>query len=357
MPRHSFYGILREGLRMPKLRHAYTHDFTILSNQLIRDARLSYKARGIFLYLWYLPDDWDISLADLQKHSAKDGQASVRQGVAKLQQRGYLSFRRVHAPTGGKFTDTEWTITDMPSLDFPKMDKPTMDKPKMDKPKMENPSLENRNTLKDYPDPSTIFPSTIFPSTEDPPLSPQGDDVHSTTREVEHLGRETKNDAKPTRRPRRKMAAWDASPLPGSPASTTPPRRHDYSPGFTAWWNAYPPTRRLSKPQCFLVWTAEHLEARADELIGKLERLKETTWQHTEPCYIKTSLPYLNSGRYEDDLVPLPALPTQQESGLSPQGYRAALTSQKIMQEMQQHDAGQSGRFLPGPGPIDGDIS
>ena len=140
---------------MPKIRHAYTHDFTIIANQLICDTALSYKARGLFLYLWHLPDDWNVSLADLQAHSSEDGQASVRRGVAELQAHGYLSFRRIHAPTGGKFVDTEWTLNDMPSLDFPKMDEP-----KMDEPKMIYPSLGNRNTPKYYPDPRTIKPRT-----------------------------------------------------------------------------------------------------------------------------------------------------------------------------------------------------
>ena len=119
---------------MPKIRHAYTRDFTLVTNQLAQDSRLSYKARGVFLYLWSLPDEWEISLKALEHHSEQDGQAAVRTAVTELLDRRYIAFRRVHAEGTGKFTDTEWTLTDNPSLDFPHVD---------------NPSLDNHNTLKD----------------------------------------------------------------------------------------------------------------------------------------------------------------------------------------------------------------
>ena len=129
---------------MPKIRHAYTRNFTIVTNQLAQDSSLSYKARGLFLYLWSLPDDWEISLKELERHSEQDGQTAVRTAVTELQHRRYISFRRVQAQGTGKFTDTEWTLTDNPSLDFPHVDNPSLDFPHVD-----NPSLDNHSTLKD----------------------------------------------------------------------------------------------------------------------------------------------------------------------------------------------------------------
>ena len=123
---------------MPRLRKNYTKDFTLVANEVIRDQRLSYKARGIFLYLWHLPDDWEISLADIVRHSNEDGQVAVRTGVAELETYGYLSFERVRIQ--GKFVDTEWTITERPSLENLKMASATMEKP---------------TTPKYYEDPST----------------------------------------------------------------------------------------------------------------------------------------------------------------------------------------------------------
>lgn len=127
---------------------------------------------------------------------------------------------------------------------------------------------------------------------------------------------------------------------------TKKPHSKDYTPGFLAWWRAYPPSRRLDKPSCFAVWQREQLESRASELLEKLERLKETTWKHTDPHYIKTSLPYLNGGRYDDDLLPLPDMPTQQESGFSEQGYQSALASLKVMEDLAYDDARKQAALL-----------
>lgn len=121
--------------------------------------------------------------------------------------------------------------------------------------------------------------------------------------------------------------------------------RTDYSAGFLAWWGAYPPGRRLDKPLCFEKWQECELEPRTAELVEKIERLKATTWCHTEPKNIKTSLPYLNSGRYEDDLVPLPDIPTREDTGLSEAGYASAKAAQRAMAELRQEEEEKHGGF------------
>lgn len=85
----------------------------------------------------------------------------------------------------------------------------------------------------------------------------------------------------------------------------------DYTPGFLSWWQTYPVDRRQSKSQCFAAWLHLGLEPRAAELVEKLVRLKQTQWDRADRQYIKTALPYLNSGRYDDDLVPLPGHTTR----------------------------------------------
>lgn len=81
----------------------------------------------------------------------------------------------------------------------------------------------------------------------------------------------------------------------------------NYTPGFSKWWAVYPADRRTDKPQCFAKWQEYDLEARTEELVAKIERLKNTTWNRprAERGFIKSSLPYLNGGRFEDELVPL----------------------------------------------------
>lgn len=42
-------------------------NYTILNNKSLTDARLSWKARGLWAYLMSLPADWEVSVNDLVK--------------------------------------------------------------------------------------------------------------------------------------------------------------------------------------------------------------------------------------------------------------------------------------------------
>lgn len=99
--------------------------------------------------------------------------------------------------------------------------------------------------------------------------------------------------------------------------------RMDYTPGFLVWWDTYPHDRRIGKPQCFAVWAAHQLEVRTAELVEKIERLKMTNWDRPpeERKWIKTSLPYLNDGRFEDELVPLPVKELSAIERMVEEGY------------------------------------
>lgn len=145
-------------------------------------------------------------------------------------------------------------------------------------------------------------------------------------------------------------------PLPpmGAETPAAKPKRprvqSQYTPGFLAWWSVYPATRRVSKPACFERWQADGLEPRSAELVAKIERLIVTAWKHKEPHFIKTSLPYLNEGRYDDDLVPLPEFPAREDTGLSAIGYQNGLNAYHALQKRREHHAGHGGQLPALPG-------
>ncbi len=128
---------------MPKIRHEYTANYTVIDNTVVRDTRLSYKARGIFLYLWHLPEDWHISLADLQRHSQEDGDSAIRSGIKELVVCGYVSYVKIRQ--AGKIVDTLWTLCDKPFVENPQPGIPV---------------LENHPPPKYYPERSTTKLST-----------------------------------------------------------------------------------------------------------------------------------------------------------------------------------------------------
>lgn len=72
-------------------------NFTQVSNNPLNDKRLSWKAKGVFAYLYSKPDDWDFS-SDRIKKDSKDGRDALLSGLKELEEVGYL--KRKKLPTG-----------------------------------------------------------------------------------------------------------------------------------------------------------------------------------------------------------------------------------------------------------------
>jgi len=85
--------------------------FTIVPNDVLRDVRLSWKARGLLAYLLSLPDDWRTS-SDRLARLGPDGRDAVRSGLRELEELGYLTRRRSQSSTGR--WSTELIISDEP---------------------------------------------------------------------------------------------------------------------------------------------------------------------------------------------------------------------------------------------------
>lgn len=63
--------------------------FTQVANEVLNDKKLSFKAKGIFAYLFSKPEEWDFS-GDRIKLDSKDGRESVFSGLKELEKAGLL---------------------------------------------------------------------------------------------------------------------------------------------------------------------------------------------------------------------------------------------------------------------------
>ncbi len=78
-----------------------------------RDANLSFKARGILVYLMSLPSNWKTNLQHLAKQSSKDGRIAIASGIQELITEGYA--RRVTLRDGaGRITSKELQVAEVP---------------------------------------------------------------------------------------------------------------------------------------------------------------------------------------------------------------------------------------------------
>jgi len=67
--------------------------FTTTSNKILQDSRLSYDAIGVFMYLWSMPDDWQVMVKQVMKHN-NSTEYSVRKALRELRDCGYMKWKR-----------------------------------------------------------------------------------------------------------------------------------------------------------------------------------------------------------------------------------------------------------------------
>lgn len=102
-----------------------TQQFTVVSQSIMRDDRLSLKDTGLLVRLLSLPDNWEFSENGLIAIFQNDGQTAIRTALKHLENCGYLKRTRVRDEKG-KISGVEWIIYDKPhfenhSLDFPNL--------------------------------------------------------------------------------------------------------------------------------------------------------------------------------------------------------------------------------------------
>lgn len=71
--------------------------FTQVANEVLNDTNLSFKAKGLYAYLYSKPEGWDFESGRIAKE-AHDGRDGVRSGLKELENAGYL--RRYKTPVG-----------------------------------------------------------------------------------------------------------------------------------------------------------------------------------------------------------------------------------------------------------------
>lgn len=90
----------------------HTKDFTMISNRMLNDPSLSFKAKGLLCFLLSKPQEWE-TRSDALSNVGPDGQTSCRSALKELQTRGYASLERSRG-AGGRMAGTHWHIYERP---------------------------------------------------------------------------------------------------------------------------------------------------------------------------------------------------------------------------------------------------
>lgn len=137
--------------------------FTILSNEVLRDQRLSFRARGLLASILSRPDNWSTNADNLARES-KEGRTSILTALKELEVNGYLVRSKFQNDLG------HW-VTESVVFDYPTYGKPTSVDPTSDSPTSVNPTLLEE-TYKKEPQEETIRNITSEISDEHKQLEP-----------------------------------------------------------------------------------------------------------------------------------------------------------------------------------------
>ena len=96
-------------------------NFTILSNEILRDNRLSFRARGILASVLSRPDNWRTN-ADSLANESIEGRGAILTALKELEMLGYLERTKYQNELG------HW-VSDSLIYDQPKFGKPTSVEP------------------------------------------------------------------------------------------------------------------------------------------------------------------------------------------------------------------------------------
>lgn len=136
---------------MKKLKHK--NPFTAVPNRVLSCSKISFKAKGIYAYLFSKPDGWVFYNNAIMKETS-EGLNSFRSGIKELVESGWLIKKQIILENG-RFGGTEFELSiEGPMCDF--VDTVTQEKqeksedlPHTEKPHTEKPHTENHTPYKE----------------------------------------------------------------------------------------------------------------------------------------------------------------------------------------------------------------
>jgi hypothetical protein len=121
---------MKEGTGSVYVKRTKVSDrFTILSNSLFEDNRLSWAALGLLGYLLHHKEDFEFKLYNLGKlRKGLSGRDATRTALAELEKVGYVRIERTRNEKG-HYGKTYWYVSDAPAFDLPETENPNVDNP------------------------------------------------------------------------------------------------------------------------------------------------------------------------------------------------------------------------------------
>lgn len=263
----------------------YQHSFTMVPNQILRDSRLSWGARGLMAFIVSQKPGYSLSRQELIDASPM-GRMGVKSLIDELQELGYLEISQ--SREGGKF-GSSIMVAKLPGVSH-------------SEPLSGLPTAVEPSTVSLHTPLNTIINNITY----SPPIVPHGDDVARATEplradalaDYDELGTEVILKIKPDTRQHWQKAG---EVVQVSNANTSQKPQNAPLSDFDAFWALVP--RRVGKKAAERAWrTVERRGESSDAIEGMRAYAAAFAQSGTELKYVPHPSTWLNRRGWEDDL-------------------------------------------------------
>lgn len=87
--------------------------YVMVNKRVVLDPRLSYRAKGVLIYLLSRPDDWIVYEREIATHSI-DGPWSVKMAIRELIAAGYITREKARHQDTGQYRGYQYTVLESP---------------------------------------------------------------------------------------------------------------------------------------------------------------------------------------------------------------------------------------------------
>ena len=229
------------------------NNYIVVPNSILRDKRISIKARGLLIIILSLPPKWKLTVSGLVTVTGA-GETAVRAGLRELEKYGYVQCTRAR-DSKGRIGCMDYIIREVPLNE----ENPKVENPKVENPEVEKPELENLGVV------STDIVSTDIVSTNIVSTNIVSTNIVSTN---------------------------DMDSL--------------QSRYFKVFWNTYPKHIKIKETKEY--WNKLPVDIDLyDKIIKSVTDYKKTE-QWLDPTYIPNPLTYLSDERWRDEITHVKAI-------------------------------------------------
>lgn len=264
----------------------YQHSFTMVPNQILRDSRLSWGARGLMAFIVNQKPGYSLSRDELVTASPM-GRKGLKTIIDELREFGYLEISQ--SRECGKF-GASIMVTKLPSVSH-------------SEPLTGLPSTVAPSTVSEH----TPLNTKVINNTNLPPIVPRGNDVACATEtlrsgaltDCDELGTEAILEIKPDTRQHWRKAT---EVVQVSSANTSQEPQNAPLSDFDTFWALFP--RRVGKKAAERAWRAVERRGESQEAIEGMRAYAAAFAQSgTELKYVPHPSTWLNRRGWEDDIA------------------------------------------------------